>query len=57
MDKTIQQMREDAIKKLGKLDKNSLTLAYNTVTILQARQELEKGASDEHERNIQQQIG
>lgn len=46
MDRTISDMQEEVIKKIGKLDRQSLTLALSNITILQARQEMEKGVSD-----------
>jgi hypothetical protein len=46
MDRTISDMQEEVIKKIGKLDRQSLTLALSNITILQARQEMEKGVAD-----------
>lgn len=46
MDRTISDMQEEVIKKIGKLDRQSLTLALSNITILQARQEMEKGVAE-----------
>lgn len=46
MDRNVKELRQEAIKKIGKLDKQSLTIALSNITVLQARQEMEKGVSD-----------